>query len=47
MPAEFDPGAISLPGRILVVDDRQENVALMIRLLTGDGHIVEVLHLFW
>ncbi len=41
MPAESDPGAASLPGRILVVDDHQENVALMIRLLARDGHVVE------
>jgi cyclic di-GMP phosphodiesterase len=41
MAAEFDPGAISLPGRILVVDDHAENVALLIRLLSRDGHAVE------
>ena len=38
---ETDPGAISLPGRILVVDDHQENVGLIIRLLARDGHMVE------
>jgi cyclic di-GMP phosphodiesterase len=41
MPPEFDAGAISVPGRILVVDDHPENVALLIRLLAGDGHAVE------
>jgi len=41
MPAESDPGAATLPGRILVVDDHEENVALMIRLLVRDGHVVE------
>jgi putative two-component system response regulator len=41
MPVEADPGVISLPGRILVVDDKQENVALMVRLLALDGHVVE------
>ena len=41
MPAESDSGAISLPGRILVVDDHPENVALVIRLLARDGHVVE------
>jgi putative two-component system response regulator len=41
MSAEPDPGALSLPGRILVVDDHPQNVALVIRLLARDGHVVE------
>jgi putative two-component system response regulator len=41
MPDESDRGSVSLPGRILVVDDHQENVALLIRLLARDGHVLE------
>jgi putative two-component system response regulator len=41
MPTDSDREAAPLPGRILVVDDHKENVALMIRLLAHDGHVLE------